>query len=78
LKGKKNLKNIKTHWISMLSPSKCVLNEYKPLIVKMAKDNSTINIAKPKYELLCDVEMFLGLACVLPLLEVVQCLTKFA
>jgi len=44
----------------------------------MAKDSSTIDIAKPNYELFCDVEMSLGLACVLPLLEVVQCLTKFA
>jgi hypothetical protein len=44
----------------------------------MAKDNSTIAITKPNYELFCDVETFLGLACLLPLLEVVQCLTKFA
>jgi hypothetical protein len=60
----------------MLSPSWCVLNEYKPLIVKMAEDSSTIDIAKPNYELLCDVEMFLGLACVLPLLEAVQCFAQ--
>lgn len=62
----------------MLSPSKWVLNKYKPLIVKMVKVNSTINITKPNYELLCDVETFLGLTCVLPLLEAMQCLTKFA
>jgi len=33
-KGNKLLKNIKTQWISMLSPSKSVLNEYKTLVVK--------------------------------------------
>jgi hypothetical protein len=66
------------HWISMLSPSKCVLNKYKALIVKMAKDSSTIDIAKPNCKLLCDVETFLGFTCVLPLLEAMQCLTKFA
>jgi hypothetical protein len=62
----------------MLSPSKCVLNKYKALIVKMAKDSSTIDIAKPNCKLLCDVETFLGFTCVLPLLEAMQCLTKFA
>jgi hypothetical protein len=34
-KGFKFLKNVKTHRISMLSPLKCVMAEYKSLIVKM-------------------------------------------
>jgi hypothetical protein len=55
----------------MLSPSKHVLQEYKPLIVKMAKDSSIIVIARVNYELLCDAKTLFDLACVLPLLEVV-------
>jgi hypothetical protein len=35
-------------------------------------------MGKVKYELLCNVENFLGLACIMPLLEVVQGLSKFA
>lgn len=37
-KGFKFLKNVKTHRISMLSPLKCVMAEYKSLIVKMHFD----------------------------------------
>jgi hypothetical protein len=40
----------------MLSPSKRVLQEYKPLIMKMAKDFAIITIAKTNYELLCNVK----------------------
>jgi hypothetical protein len=35
-------------------------------------------MGKANYELLCNVENFLGLACIMPLLEVVQGLSKFA
>lgn len=45
----------------MLSPSKRVLNEYKALVVKMVVDSASVQIVKAKYELLCDVEMLLGL-----------------
>jgi hypothetical protein len=55
----------------MLSPSKRILNGYKAFIVKMAIDSVNVQITKANYELLCDVEMLLGLACVIPLLEVV-------
>jgi hypothetical protein len=48
------------------------------LIVKMVVNNSTINISRTNYKLLCDVETFLGVACVMPLLGAMQCLTKFA
>lgn len=55
----------------MLLPSKCILSEYKLLIIKMVANSSTINITITKYEILCDVEMFLEITSVLPLLEVV-------
>lgn len=58
LKGNKILNNIKTHWISMLSLSKHVLSEYKPPIVKMVEDSSTINTTRTNYKLFCDVETF--------------------
>ncbi len=62
----------------MLSPSKRVLQEYKPLIMKMVEDSTIVVIAKVNYEILCDAKTLLDLACVLPLLEVVQGLSKFA
>jgi hypothetical protein len=53
----------------MVVPSKVVLEEFKTLLVKMAKDvvvneNTTIN-----YELLCDIEIVLGFTYLLPMLE---------
>ncbi len=62
----------------MLSPSKRMLNEYQMLVVKMVEDNVSIVIVKTNHELLYDVETLLGLAFVLPLLELVQGLFKFA
>ncbi len=62
----------------MLSPSKQFLNEYKGLVVKMVIDNVNVQITKANYEFLCDAKTLLGLACVIPLLEVVQGLSKFA
>jgi hypothetical protein len=44
-KGNKVLKNIETHWISMLSLSKRIFSEYKSLVVKMVEDSVTIDIA---------------------------------
>lgn len=37
-KGNKIQRNIKTHWISMLSPAQRLINEYKTLIIKIAED----------------------------------------
>ncbi len=58
----KILKNIKTQWMSMLSPSKRMKNEYQMLVVKMVEGNVNIVIVKANYELLYDVETLLGLA----------------
>jgi hypothetical protein len=43
----------------------------------MAIDSIIIDIVEANYELLCDLETLLGLACVLPLLEAMQGLSKF-
>jgi hypothetical protein len=61
-KGNKIFKNIKTRWISMLSFSKKILNEYKGLVIKMVEDNVIIDTTKTNYELLCNLEMLLGLS----------------
>jgi hypothetical protein len=77
-KGNIILNNMKTYWIFILSLAKRVLIEYRILVVKMATKNATIDNTKINYELLCDVKTLLGLACVLPLLEVMPRLFKFA
>ncbi len=75
-KGNKLLKNIKTQWISMLSPCKKFFIKYKLLVVKMVEDINHIENAKSNYKLLCYVETLLGLACILPCLETME--FKFA
>jgi hypothetical protein len=42
------------------------------LVVKMAPNNATIDIAKTNCEFLCDIETLLGLVCVFPLLKLGQ------
>ncbi len=51
--------------------------EYRSLVVKIAHDNVVAYTTKVNYKLSCDVETFLGLACIMPLLEIVQGLSKF-
>jgi hypothetical protein len=77
-KGNKLLQNMKYSWISMLSPLKHVLFEYHTLLMKMALDAATITFAKSNLCLLTDVEMLLGLNVVMPLLEAMHSLIKFA
>jgi len=77
-KGNKIIWNVKTRWISMLSPTKRVMVEYKTLLMKITLDNPTNQQAMLNYEHLCDIHILLGLACILPLLESVHALIKFA
>jgi hypothetical protein len=84
------LRNVKTQWISLLEPLKRILGEYKTLIMKMCEDAEvkepaltlkqaiSKESAKHNCDLLCDVAMLLVLPCVLPLLECVNELMKFA
>jgi len=79
-KGRKNLQNIKTMWISMLSPLKRVLLDYRTILVKMYSDQfvkPTIPATKVNYELMADIKCLLILAAVLPLLEAVKALVIF-
>ncbi len=77
-RGNKLLCNVKTRWISMLSLTKRVIVEYKSLVVKTNDDLEMIKATKPTLEFLCDVEVVLGLICIMPMLEVVHDLIKFA
>jgi hypothetical protein len=78
IKGFKLFKNVKTHWISMLSPLKCILAQYKSLVVKMHYDCEKNKFARDNFELLCDLDLILGLPCVMSILEVVHYAIKYA
>jgi hypothetical protein len=66
---RKNLYNVKTKWILMLSFTKKYMVEYKTLFVKMALDNPTNQQAMLNYEYSCYLQLLFGLACILPLLK---------
>jgi len=52
--------------------------KYKSLLVKMALDNFINQQIMLNYEHLCDLHILLGFACILPLLESMHALIKFA
>ncbi len=54
-KGAKILKNVRTQWISMLSPTWHVMLEYRTLLMKMALNVPTNKKAKANFDFLCDV-----------------------
>ncbi len=77
-KGLKLLRNVNTQWISMLSLLKCVLAQYKSLVVKMHYDCVKSKYVHDNFELLCDLNLILDLPCVMPILEVVHSLIEYA
>jgi hypothetical protein len=44
----------------------------------MFDEQASYDIVKAGLELFCDVEVFLGLTCIIPIMELVQGLLKFA
>jgi hypothetical protein len=74
----KLLRNIKTHLISMLIPLKYVSRKYRSLIVKMHTYAPKCELAQKNLDLMCDLELVFGLPCILPMLEVVHTLIKYA
>jgi hypothetical protein len=62
----------------MLSPTKRATEKYKTFLVKMMLNNLTNEQTKYNYEHLCDLHILLGLTYILPLLEYVHVLFKFA
>lgn len=69
-KQNKLFKNVKMRCINMLSPMKCVMEQYRPLMAKMHVDASR--------NLLCDLELVLRLHEILLLLDSVYTLIKLA
>jgi hypothetical protein len=61
----------------MLQPLKYVGKKYKMLIIKMAANCGSMELVKINILNLCDIDMILGLPCVLPMLEFVNALMKF-
>jgi hypothetical protein len=76
--GQRILRNVKTRWISCLEPMKRVMLEYKALVLKMYLDSTSLASAKANLNLLCKIELLLGLACILPMLEALNYLLKFS
>jgi hypothetical protein len=62
----------------MLSPIKHVMVEYMTLLMKMAIDSPSNEKAKANFDLLCDVQVVLGLATILPLLHFLHNFIKFS
>jgi hypothetical protein len=54
----------------MLFHAKRLLAKYKSLMVKMNDDLAMIETTSPTLEFLCDVEVVLGIMCIMPMLEV--------
>jgi len=69
---------MKISWISMINFIKHVLFEYSTFLIKMTLDVPTIAFAKSYLCLLTNVETFLGLTTIMPLLEIMHFLIKFA
>jgi hypothetical protein len=55
----------------MLAPTKCVLLEYKALMVKIINDNVGTTTTKNNYKSLCNYHIILGLIWMLPMIEIV-------
>jgi hypothetical protein len=74
-------RNIKTRWLSILVPAVRLMNEYKPLLAKLHVDATVRkpkNIARKCYSGLTDVQIVVGLACILPMLWATSSLMKAA
>lgn len=79
-KGLEILRDVKTRWLSMVSPLKRVMSEYMTLVHKMAedaKDATSPHVAKSNFNLLVDIFVPIALSCFEPLLERIHYLAKF-
>jgi hypothetical protein len=77
-KGNKLLCNVKTYWINMLSPMKQVYSKNFPLIIKMHAESPKFDVARKNLSSMFDVEVILGLPCILPMFVCVHALIKVA
>jgi hypothetical protein len=77
-KGFLLLHNVKTRWISILSFTKQILAKYKTLVVNTHDNLHIVAATKTNLQYLCDIEVVMGLAYIMPLLESAHALIKFA
>jgi hypothetical protein len=76
--GNKLLKNVKFKWINMLSPMKRVMEQYWPFIAMMHDDVLWNNTTTEHLSSFCDLKLIFGLHAILPLLDYMPTLIKFA
>jgi hypothetical protein len=62
----------------MLFTIKKISYEYHYLVLKMHQDADTINKVPHNLELLCDLEVMLGISCIVPMLEQFNEMIKFS
>jgi hypothetical protein len=81
----KMIKQVKTRWLSMLSPLQRVMSEYRTIVAKLAEDNQDPeqsnmqqSAAKQQRALVLDIIVPVALSCFLPLLHTMNCLVKFS
>jgi hypothetical protein len=68
-KGLKILRQVKTRWLSMMSPAIRMMNEYKTLVVKMMEDEQAVDAAKTSFQHLMDIQIVVSLSCLIPMLK---------
>ncbi len=51
--------------------------QYKTLVVHMINDLNHVAVAKTNLEYLCNIEVVVGLMCIMPMLEAIHALIKF-
>jgi hypothetical protein len=61
----------------MLSFTKSVPTKYRTLVVKMNNDLHIMIATKTNLQQFYDVEVVMGLTCIMPLLEAIHALIKF-
>lgn len=66
--GQYIFKNVKAKWISYLEPIKRIMSKYEALVLKMHMDSPSLTTAKANLNLLCEIELLLGLVCILLML----------
>jgi hypothetical protein len=75
-KGLKILRQVKTRWLSMISPAIRVMNEYKTLVVKMMEDQDDMESAKTSFHHLIDVQIVVSLPCLVPMFKCLHSLMQ--
>ena len=80
-RGNKILQNIKTRWLNMIGPAVKIMNEYMLFLVKMSKDTGVMKptvLTTKCFQHLTDIQVLLGLAAILPMLQLANKFIKYA